>query len=59
VSLSKTPRKYTKPRKTYRDALTANQIPKMESFIRTLVVGVFANKAGVKVDIGRCIDAWR
>lgn len=57
--LAKTPRQYAKPRSTY-SGLTPAQARKAKAFLGTILLGsVMAKEAGVQMNIGRCINAYR
>jgi hypothetical protein len=57
--LTKTPRQFTKPRKTYKDVLTPTQAEEMERFLIALAKGAkLCRRAGVRPDISAAITAW-
>jgi len=58
--LSKVPRKYSKPRKTYKQAIEPYRLKGLESFLDGLERVHDACKAeGVKLDIGKCLETMR
>ena len=57
--LTKTPRSFIKPRKTYKDVLTPTQAVEMEQFLITLTKGVeLCKQAGVKPNISAAMWSW-
>ena len=57
--LTKTPRSFSKPRKTYKDVLTPTQAEEMEQFLIALTKGAnLCRQAGIKPDISAAITAW-
>ena len=57
--LGKTARVYTKPQQTYA-GLTAKQSDRAKAFLGPVLLGwTMAKAAGVQMDIGKCINAYR
>ena len=57
--LTKTPRSFTKPRKTYKDVLTPTQAEEMKQFLLTLAKGAdLCRQAGVKPNISAAMWSW-
>jgi hypothetical protein len=57
--LAKTPRQYTKTRKTYKDVLTPTQVVEMERFLIALSnAGRKCKQAGIKPNISAAIWSW-
>jgi hypothetical protein len=57
--LTKTPRQFTKSRKTYKDALTPSQTEEMKRFLRALTKGAnLCRQAGVKPNISAAMWSW-
>ena len=59
MAFSKTAKIYTKPQSRYA-GLTKTQTVNAKSFLSSILLGsVMANHAGVQMDIGKCIKAYR
>ena len=57
--LTKTPRSFIKPRKTYKDVLMPSQAVEMGRFLRALSKGAkLCKRAGVKPDISAAMWSW-
>ena len=57
--LAKTAKVYTKPRPRYA-GLTPSQTLRAKSFLSSILLGsVMAKDAGVQMDIGKCLKAYR
>ena len=57
--LTKTPRSFIKPRKTYKDVLTPTQAEEMGRFLIALAKGVgLCKQAGVKPNISAAMWSW-
>ena len=57
--LTKTPRSFIKPRKSYKDVLTPTQAEEMKQFLLTLAKGAdLCRQAGVKPDISAAMWSW-
>jgi hypothetical protein len=58
--IAKTPRKYTKPRKTYKQAIEPHRIADLEAFLYALE-GAWdkCKREGVKPNMSECIEALR
>lgn len=57
--LAKTARQYIEPHKPYA-GLTPNEVDKAKAFLRAILRGdTMAKDAGVRLDTGKCINAYR
>ena len=58
--LGKTPRKYTKPRKTYKQAIEPHRIADLEAFLYALEqCSDKCKREGVPLDISKAIETLR
>jgi len=59
MAFSKTAKACTKPRPRYA-GLTPSQADRAKSFLSSILLGsTMANRAGVRMDIGKCLKAYR
>jgi len=58
--LTKIPRQFTKPRKTYKQVIEPYRIPDLESFLYGLErAWDVCKREGVQMDVGKCIEELR